>query len=57
MCGDLMHTGFEWGVKDFGLEVLIPTGPALLTELACPIHTYAVAFNQVAEELLALRRP
>lgn len=55
--GDLMHSHLQRHVKHLGFELLIPTRPALLTDLACPIHAHAVAIYEMADELLALRRP
>src|SRR5690606_26259054 len=55
--GDLVHARLKGCIEYFGLELLVPTGPALLTDMASPVHTHAVAFDQMADELLALRRP
>ena len=55
--GNLMHARLQWFIQQVRLGLLVPTGSALLTHQAGAFDAHTIAIDQVADELLTLRRP
>jgi len=55
--GNLSHSGTQGLIKRLAFGSLIPTRPALKAHSARALNTDPIPIDEMADELLALRRP